>query len=175
VSDATDLAGLMARLDALEAQVDIRALMAGYMHLCEHLDADTPMRQLGALFTPDAEWLGTGARHGTAFGAHRGRAAIVAMLDTYRSPPHFTFNAHYLTSERIEVRGDTALGRWLMLQASTYRDGRSDLRSAQLTVDFSRSEAGWQIARFATENLFSRPMTSWNDPTPIPIPGGIST
>ncbi len=176
MSDSTDLSGLIERLDALEAQVAIRVLMTEYMRLCDNLDADTPMHELGALFTVDAEWLGTGARYGAAFGAHRGRAAIVAMLDAYRSPPHFTLNAHYLTSERIDVRGGAAIGRWSMLQVSTYRTGNSDLRSAQLTVDFTRSkEEGWQIARFATENLFSRRMTHWNDPTPIPTPGGVST
>jgi hypothetical protein len=44
-----------------------------------------------------------------------------------------------------------------------------------LSVEFRRTDAGWQMARFETENLFSRPTAPWNDPTPIPVPGGVST
>jgi hypothetical protein len=175
MSEARGTVALLLRLEALEAHVAIRALMANYMHLCDHLDHDTPMRRLGDLFTEDAVWIGTGARHGTAFGAHHGREAILAMLDRYREPPHFTFNAHYLTSEHIETTGASARGRWMMLQASTYSSGSSDLRSAHLSVEFRRTDAGWQMARFETENLFSRPTAPWNDPTPIPVPGGVST
>jgi hypothetical protein len=170
----TGYAALLKRLEALESQVAIRALMADYMQLCDHLDGDTPMARLGELFTEDAVWQGIGGRYGAAFGAHHGRAAIVAMLNQYREPPHFIFNAHYLTSERIETQGAQARGQWMMLQTSTYRSGASDLRSAHLSVAFRRSTAGWQIARFETENLFSRPTAPWNDPTPIPLPEGVS-
>ena len=44
----------------------------------------------------------------------------------------------------------------MMLQVSTYRDGRSDLRSAALTLDFAVEDGAWRIARFVTENIFSR-------------------
>ena len=171
MSDAAALiADLSARVDQLEAQSAIRRVITAYLRLCDRLDASTPMDELGELFTLDAVWTGKGARYGESFGAHHGRAAILAMLDSYRTPPHFAFNAHFLTSETIDVSGDGARGRWLMLQTSTYASGSSDLRSARLTVDFARAGGRWRISRFETENLASRAVDRWNDATPIPVP-----
>ncbi|WP_281372490.1 nuclear transport factor 2 family protein [Novosphingobium hassiacum] len=162
---------MLARLADLEAEGRIRRLMARYMELCDHLDASTPMDELGALFAEDATWSGKGARYGASFGAHRGRAAIVAMLDRYRGPvPHFAMNAHFLCSESIHVTGETAHGSWMMLQTSTYADGRSDLRSARLEVGFIVEDGAWRIGSFETENLFSRPVTGWDNPAEIPVP-----
>jgi ketosteroid isomerase-like protein len=170
VSDATLMAELRARIDNLESQAAIRTVMAEYLHLCDRLDASTPMDELANLFTPDAVWVGVGARYGAAFGGHHGRPAIIAMFDAYRSPRHFSFNAHFLTSETITAAGDIAQGRWMMLQTSTYSSGSSDLRGAKLTVDFVRAHAKWQISRFETENLFSRAIDRWDDPSPVPVP-----
>jgi len=170
MSDAALIARLSRRIDDLEAQVAIRALLADYMQLCDQLDAATPMDRLADLFTEDAVWSGKGARYAAAFGEHRGRGAIVAMLDGYRRPPHFAFNAHFLTSEKIVVSGDCASGSWLMLQTSTYASGASDLRSARLTVGFARTDERWRIQRFETENLFSRPVGHWHDAAPTPVP-----
>src|SRR5690606_27918556 len=89
MTDASALADILLRLDQLEAEGAVRRVMAEYMHLCDALDADTPMDALGALFTADAIWEGKGTRYGVTFGRHAGRAAIVAMLDGYRGPvPH---------------------------------------------------------------------------------------
>ena len=140
------------------------------MALCDRLDAATPMDRLAALFCRDALWEGRGTRYAEALGRHVGREAIVAMLDRYREPPHFLFNAHYLASEAITVDGARANGRWMMLQCSTYRTGASDLRSAALDIDFAVEDGAWRIARFQTTNLFSRPVSRWDDPAPVPVP-----
>jgi hypothetical protein len=58
----------------------------------------------------------------------------------------------------------------MMLQVSTYHDGRSDLRSAALTLDFAVQDGAWRIARFVTENIFSRDVGPWNDEAPISVP-----
>jgi len=168
---ADPLEELRARLDRLESESAIRALVSTYFELCDSLDETTSLVDLGNLFTEDATWTGTGARYGAAFGTHAGRAAIVAMMGRYQGPPpHFTLNAHFLGSERIAVDGDRAHGHWLMLQTSSYAAGSSDLRAAQLELSFERSAAGWRIGRFETKNLFSRPVDRWDDPTPIPVP-----
>lgn len=161
---------LRARVEQLEAHAAIRRVMAEYMQLCDHLDASTPMDQLGNLFTADAAWSGKGARYDAAFGRHQGRSAILAMFDTYRSPPHFAFNAHFLTSETIDVTGGTAQGQWMMLQTSTYASGASDLRSARLAVTFAHDDNRWRISRFETENLASRAVDRWHDAAPVPVP-----
>lgn len=162
-----DWAGRLARLEAMEA---IRRVTMHYFRLCDSLGPQTGFDELGALFARDGIWEGRG-RYRQAFGRHVGREAIVAMLSAYADPPHFTLNAHYLSSEDIEITGPaTATGRWMMLQVSTYRDGRSDLRSAALTLDFIRDGQCWRIQRFVTENIFSRDVAPWNDELPISVP-----
>jgi ketosteroid isomerase-like protein len=161
----------MARLSALEAEGAVRRVMADYMRLCDQLDASTPMEALGELFTEDAVWAGAGGRYAATFGSHVGRAAIVAMLARYQGPPpHFAMNAHFLCSEAITVDGEHARGRWLMLQTSTFAGGASQLSSASLDVAFRLDADRWRIARFLTTNLFSRPVSAWDDPAPLPIP-----
>lgn len=170
MSSLDEMAGRLARL---EAEGEIRRVMMRYMELCDRLDDATPMDELGELFATDAVWAGKGQRYGKAFGGHQGRVAIVAMLGSYRGPPpHFAMNAHFLSSETIQVAADcnSARGTWMMLQTSTHADGRSDLRSARLTVAFAVEDGRWRIARFETENLFSRPVDRWDDPAPVPVP-----
>jgi uncharacterized protein (TIGR02246 family) len=167
----TDVDALIVRLERLEAESAVRAVVARYFTMCDRLDADTPMAEMANLFAEDAVWAGRGARYAAVFGERRGRAAIVALIDSHRIPPHFAMNAHFLSSETIRVDGDTATGAWMMLQTSTYSDGRSDLRSARLSVGFARGVDGlWRIARFETENIFSRPVDRWDDPAPVAVP-----
>lgn len=161
---------LSRRVALLEAEGAIRRVAADYFRLCDTLGPATPMEALGALFTRDALWEGKG-RYRKAFGRHEGRDAIVAMLGSYASPPHFLLNGHYLSSEAIDVEDEShATGRWMMLQVSTYRDGRSDLRSAALTIEFAYEEGAWRMARFVTENIFSRDVGPWNDEAAISVP-----
>lgn len=159
---------LLARLSAESA---IRGVLGRYMQLCDNLDCDTPMDELAALFTRDATWTGIGSRYASAFGEHQGRDAIVAMLGRYRGPPpHFSMNAHFLSSETIEVENHGAVGCWSMLQTSTYADGRSDLRAARLRVDFAEEGGVWRIARFETHNIFGRAVARWDDGAPVYVP-----
>lgn len=161
---------ILGRLVRLEAMASVRGVATRYFRLCDTLGPDTPFDELGALFARDAVWEGRG-RYRKAFGRHEGRAAIVAMLAAYADPPHFALNAHYLSSEDIVVTGEeTATAGWMMLQVSTYRDGRSDLRSAALTLDFVIEDGAWRIARFVTQNIFSRDVGPWNDEAPISVP-----
>lgn len=167
-----ELAFLARRVALLEAEAAVRRVAMRYFRLCDTLGPDTPFDELGDLFARDAVWEGRG-RYRKAFGRHDGRKAIVAMLASYANPSHFALNAHYLSSEVIKVTGtgtDTATASWMMLQVSTYRDGRSDLRSAALTLDFVVEDEVWRIARFVTENIFSRDVGPWNDEAPISVP-----
>lgn len=164
------MSGIEERLSRLEAAAAVRRVATRYFRLCDTLGPQTPFDELGALFTRNAVWEGRG-RYRKAFGRHDGRDAIVAMLAAYADPPHFALNAHYLSSEDVVVGGEAAAsGSWMMLQVSTYHDGRSDLRSAALTLDFIVEEGAWRIARFVTENIFSRDVDPWNDEAPISVP-----
>jgi hypothetical protein len=117
---------------------------------------------LAALFTDDAVWEGIGPQYAKKFGRLQGRTAIVEMLQRYLPPtPHFASNVHFLTSEHIEVEGDIAKGRWIMLQASAYVDAKAELISARLEIDFAPSSRdennAWLIRHFRTERLFDAP------------------
>jgi len=169
--DPIELAGLRRRLIALESEKAIAACLNRYMELCDHLGTNTPLGELGELFTEDAIWEGKGARYAGSFGGHRGRDAIVAMLGKYCvAPPHFALNVHYLTSPAIEVDGDRAHGSWNMLQVSSFGAGGSHLNSARLEIDFRREGGAWRMARFQTRNLFSRPVEYWNSDARLPVP-----
>lgn len=170
MSDKEEIAALRSELARLRAEHDVRGVVMRYFRLCDTLGPDTRMDQVGECFTRDAVWEGRG-RYRQAFGRHEGREPIVAMLASYAGPrPHFAMNAHFLSSETIEIEGSEGVGRWTMLQTSTYHDGRSDLRSAALTIRCRIEDGHWRIAHFVTENLFSRDVDRWSDAAPISVP-----
>lgn len=152
---------LQARLDLLEAQNAVRKTIARYMALCDvpvcALEGESPV----ALFSDDAVWEGIGPQYAEKFGRLRGPNAIVAILQRYLPPtPHFATNVHFLTSEHIDVQGDTAKGRWVMLQASGYVDAKAELIAARLEVDFTPSSHSQDIRLIRylrTERHFDAP------------------
>lgn len=155
-------ADLAARLDRLEAERDVRAVMAEYVGLCDRLGRGTTAADVAALFSAEAEWIGVGPDYGEEYGGHHGRKAITAFFGGFCRPdPYFRFNAHFLSSERIEVEHARARGRWMMLQTAT-RAGGSDLRGARLDVRFAREGSAWKIERFETERLLALPVHGWN-------------
>lgn len=150
------LARLSARLATLEAEAQIRRVMARYMKLC-----DWPGQPLGSefreLFTPEAVWEGVGSRYAGKYGRHEGRERIMAFFASLsQGQPPFQFNAHFLTSESIEVDGSSASGRWMLLQPYISTRGESNLVAARLHIAFRLDADRWRIAHFRTENLFSR-------------------
>ncbi|WP_051378688.1 nuclear transport factor 2 family protein [Derxia gummosa] len=171
-ASADRLAQLEARLARFEAEHAIRACLKRYMALCDALDAATPLDELASLFTRGATWAGKGGRYGATFGGYAGRDEIAAMFRRYmRTPAHFAFNAHFLTSELIEVESEgRARGGWLMLQTSTFASGASQLSAARLSVGFAVEDGRWRIDRFETEALFSRPVDHWDASAPLPVP-----
>lgn len=171
--ESTDaLAALRRQVAALEAEKRVRACANRYMALCDVLDEGFDLDPLMDLFTADAVWEGKGARYVRTFGRLEGKAAIRAMFATYTRPPaHFRQNVHFLTSEEIEVEEGEATGRWLMLQTSTFADGRSQLSAARLDIRFRRDGDDWRIAHFQTERLFSRPVAApWDADADLPVP-----
>lgn len=166
-----DIAALLRRIDALEAEPRIRACINRYMALCDVLGEGFDLDPLMDLFTHDAVWEGTG-RYAKTFGRLDGSDAIRAMFAKYTVPPaHFRLNVHFLTTEEIQVSGDTALGSWILLQTSTFATGRSQLSSARLTVRFACQAGVWRMAHFQTERLFSRSVTAaWDEAADLPVP-----
>ena len=80
-------------------------------------------------------------------------------------------NAHFVNSEQIEVNADHATGRWLMLQTSSFQDGRAHLNAAKLSIQFKQQADGqWAMKHFQTENIFSRPISHWESEAILPVP-----
>jgi len=166
-----DLTALLHRIDALEAEPRIRACINRYMALCDVLGEGFDLDPLMDLFTADAVWEGKG-RYAKSFGRLEGQDAIRAMFAKYTVPPaHFRLNVHFLTTEEIAVSGDSALGQWILLQTSSFADGRSQLSAARLTVRFACHDGVWRMAHFQTERLFSRGVAAaWDEAADLPVP-----
>ncbi len=168
----TVLADIQKRLDTLEHTQAVRDCMNQYMALCDNLTVGFHLPDLLVLFTEDAIWEGKGSRYAKTFGRYEGRAAIEAMFAKYTcEPAHFELNVHVLGNEKIHVSDDKAKGSWVLVQPSSFTDGRSQLSCARITADFDFINQQWRIAHFQTENLFSRPMQKhWNHSAELPVP-----
>lgn len=154
------IAALAARLALLESERDVRNVLARYMTLCDQPCSDTSFPRLADLFTEDAIWEGVGALYTQTFGRQQGRAQIAAFLGRYLAPStHFKTNVHFLTSDAVCTDAHGASGQWVMLQASTYADGGSELIAARLNIDFRQHDGRWMMSHFRTQRLFCAP---WN-------------
>lgn len=167
-----DLSILIRRLAQLEAERKVRNCINRYMEICDSLNADTNLDELMNLFDQDCIWEGIGKKYAQSFGRFDSWQAVYNMFKSYtQKESHFVLNAHFVNSEQMEVNQDTAIGRWLMLQSSTFQGGLSHLNAAKLTVQFKKQMDGsWKIKHFQTENIFSRPVDFWHSEAELPVP-----
>ncbi|GLY63915.1 nuclear transport factor 2 family protein [Amycolatopsis taiwanensis] len=164
------VAALAHRVEVLEAEAEIRRVQARYMFLC-----DTPCPEFGvrddahridlimALYTEDAVWEGVGEYYDGQFGRAEGAAAIRRHFEKFwgeKRDPALLLNAHYLTSEQIDVDGDQATGQWIHMQPWIFSDGTSLLRSSRLNNAFRKVDGTWKITRTRTENVFVAPLSA---------------
>ncbi|PJJ45187.1 ketosteroid isomerase-like protein [Glutamicibacter mysorens] len=169
-NDQQTVEALVRRIEILEAEADIRRIQARYMFLC-----DTPMPEYGVkddaeridlimdLYTEDAVWEGVGEYYDNQFGRAEGAEQIRAHFNEFwgeKQDPALLLNAHYLTSEQINVTGDTAEGQWIHMQPWLFSDGKSLLRSSRLFNTFRKENGVWKITRTRTENVFVAPLPS---------------
>lgn len=169
----SELDHLYKRIAVLEAAQEVSACLHDYMQQCDYLDVGTDLSPLVELFTEDAIWEGRGKRYASTFGRLKGREAIKTMFAKYTQPPaHFALNVHFLTSEKVHVtHEEQASGTWILLQTSTYADGRSQLSCALLNVQFRKEDERWKISHFCTTSRFNRPVqTSWDNAQELPVP-----
>ena len=166
------LALMQLRLKALEDEKLVRQCMNRYMQLCDILGVGFELSTLTELFTQDAIWEGKGNRYSKTFGRFEGRTAIAEMFEKYtKEPAHFALNVHFLANELIKVDGQQATASWVLLQPSTFADGKSQLSCARITADFREVDGIWRINHFQTMNLFSRPIEKpWDNAALLPVP-----
>ena len=163
---------LQQRLQHLESHNSIRNCINRYMEICDALNADTDLDELMGLFDQDSIWEGVGEKYAQSFGRYDSWQAIYDMFKNYtQQQSHFVMNAHFVSSEQIYIEDDQAKASWLMLQTSTFRDGRSHLNATKLTVTFKQqADSCWKIKHFQTENIFSRPVSHWHSTAALPVP-----
>jgi ketosteroid isomerase-like protein len=172
MDDTVNLASILARIEQLEAQNAIRNCLNRYMEICDELNPNTNLDELMALFDDECIWEGIGEKYAKSLGRYDSWQAIYDMFKSYtQQQSHFVMNAHFVSSEQMEIQQQQACASWLMLQTSTFRDGRSHLNSAKLRVKFVQQANGhWKIKHFQTENIFSRPVSHWHSEAELPVP-----
>ncbi len=170
---------LKRRVDILEAEADIRRLMARYMWLCdtplpEHPGDLGPQERIElilALYATDAVWEGVGPFYDNQFGYSQGQNQLrehfegffMAKGSTQSTTSELLLNAHYLTTEQIYVNDDlvTAEAQWIHMQPWLFSDGSALLRSSRLHNAFKIEDGVWKIARYRTENVYVAPLPKW--------------
>lgn len=148
----TTLAELARRLDRLEAEVAIRALVAAYAEACDEHDMD----RLLDLFTEDAE-----IATPSGVMAARGRAAIGEMfvaLFRVRGPAfHWTHDA-VIRPDPDDP--DRAAGR-VYAHAETCPDGTHALAALRYDDLYRRTGGRWRFARRSIAFLYYVPVADY--------------
>ncbi|ALS66631.1 MULTISPECIES: nuclear transport factor 2 family protein [Pandoraea] len=153
-------------VNELAAEADIRRIVARYMFLCDiplpatGVALEDRVKEIVSLYSEDAIWEGVGAHYNAQFGRFVGREQIYAHLSKFFEPrdPKMILNCHYLTSEQIHVRGETAEGQWVHFQPWIFEDGSSVLRSSRINNAFKKVDGVWKMSRYRTENVYIAPL-----------------
>jgi ketosteroid isomerase-like protein len=161
------------RLDRLESEREIHALVHRYAELC---DAAYDPDGLAALFTEDATWSSRTRDGSVDFGRYEGRDAIRAFF-AGASRDLGPMTLHYLLAPRIELAEDgvSATGVCYLLAILDQRPASSPPGSADrervllggvYSHRFRRVDGRWLIAASACDLSFEEKLRSAPSPTP---------
>ena len=141
------LEALEKRVRALEDVEAIRNLKAAYAGYCDDgYDAD----RIAELFVEDAVW------ESTELGRFEGREAIREFFR--KASGVYTFAIHYSLNSRIEVNGDTAVGRWYLFMPCTVGEGdRAMWRAGIDDEEYVRVDGRWMFKHKRASGLFNTP------------------
>lgn len=137
------------RIGRLEDVEHIRSLKAHYCDLCdEGYDADA----LIELFTADAVW------DGGELGRFDGRDAIHRFFSNM--PRAMSFAIHHITNAAVRIGedGNTATGRWYLLQAATTtRDSQAVWLAGRYDDELVREQDRWLFRQVKLQPRFLTP------------------
>jgi hypothetical protein len=161
------------RLDRLESEREIHALVHRYAELC---DAAYDPDGLAALFTEDATWSSRTRDGSVDFGRYEGREAIRAFF-AGASKDLGPMTLHYLLAPRVELAedGESAAGVCYLLAILDQRPASSPPGSADrervmlggvYSHKFRRVQGRWLIAASACDLSFDHLLRSATSPTP---------
>ena len=161
------------RLERLESERDIRALVHRYAELC---DASYDPDGLAELFTEDAAWSSRTRDGSVDFGRYEGREAIRAFF-AGASESLGPMTLHYLLAPRIELAEDgvSATGVCYLLAILDQRPASSPPGSADrervllggvYSHRFRRVDGRWLISSSVCDLSLEEPLRSATSPTP---------
>ncbi len=140
----SDVEQRLRRLEDIEA---IRALKARY---CAYCDDNYNPDGLASLFTEDAVW------DGGRLGRFEGREAIREFFAG--ASKMISFALHNVMNPLVEVEGDTATGRWYLLQPCTLSEGnRAVWLSAHYSDRYRRVGGEWKFEAVDIDLKFLTP------------------
>lgn len=143
------MADLESRVQRLE---DIEAIRSLKMRYCDLCDRGYDAAALTALFTDDAVW------DGGIFGRYEGERRIRRFFEATGGIVRFA--RHYVTNSVIDVAGESATGRWYLLQTATMpgEDGdRAIWGSGRYDEVYIRTPEGWKFQSVVLDWAFWTP------------------
>ena len=161
------------RMDRLESEREIHALVHRYAELC---DAAYDPAGLAALFTEDATWSSRAQDGSVDFGRYEGREAIRAFF-AGASESLGPMTLHYLLAPRIELAegGVSATGVCYLLAILDQRPASSPPGSSErervmlggvYSHKFRRVDGRWLISASACDLSFDQKLRSATEPRP---------
>ncbi len=149
----TELEALRARVDRLEARVEIGNLVSRYAIACDEHD----MEHLAALFTRDAVFDSTsGVMHA------KGRAAVLEMFArilAIRGPGYHWTHDHII---RFDRGSDSAASGLLLSHAETTPNGTHSLAAMKYDDEYRVEDGQWRFARRSISFLYYVPVAEYD-------------
>jgi hypothetical protein len=147
-----------ARLRRIEDIEEIRLLKHQY---CAYCDDNYNPEGLASLWIEDGTW-----DAGEDFGVYAGREAIAGFFRNVG--PTIDFAAHLVMNEMINVKGDTATGKWWCLMPSTFiEDGEKVDRwlIGEYTEEYVKVDGKWFYKSLHSKIHKNAPhLTGWGNP-----------
>ena len=178
-NEVKDLNGLLARLEILEAEAEIRRLISAHQWAS---DAGTDGSEIPDWTVPPGvdgqdsvtprwaeggQWRGSGLSRmfeGNELNSHGRKGGFTAPRTSWM--PHMM---HFLTNEYIKVESPTeAIGRWYSWEAATVVVDGADLSiwiAGRYDAKFLKADGRWLISEMHFQEVFSTPFKSggWSE------------
>ena len=147
--------GLEARVQDLEAEREIRNLIATYLLRVDHKDFEG----IAGTFAEDGVMDFGGL---VGLGSYKGRKAIAQVFrDTEGAIPGFSW--HLAHTPRIEVHGDKAVGQWGWTVLGCY-PGMEPMEFGGVYDDeYVKTDEGWKIKKKVSTAWYAMEFGKWDN------------
>lgn len=102
-----------------------------------------------------------------SFGLHdiRGKDAILSGF--INGIANYELLFQMASNGLIDINGDSATGKWQLVEISQTRDGISGQQLGRCSDNYIRSTSGWRLQHRAVEHLYKggAPLSGWIKPT----------